>query len=184
MKLLLLAPPEKDQLDRLALTLMRFLLFLSLCFLLPVLTYGADCTILAKMQHVQIRDCGIRALEVLGKSNEVLSTEPYSETPVGLERFWSAHCNCQLWQVVGLTGTHTRVARIYREGDAGTLKAIPGGEFSSDAGLIARFDTTAGLFMETQEADAGGQHKLRNLYRFDGSRFVALRRAQFEERSR
>jgi hypothetical protein len=160
----------------------RYLLFIFL--MLPLFVYGAECTIMAKVQNVQIKDCGQRELEALGPSNEVLSSERYEEIPVGLERFWSRFCDCTMWQVTGIAGAHTRVARVYKEDSKGGLVTVPGGEVSSEIGLMSRFETNNGLFIETQDADAGGRHPSRKLYKFDGSKFVALRRASMEERNR
>jgi hypothetical protein len=155
---------------------------LSLVLMLPILAFGAECIIQAKVQNVQIKDCGVRRLEAIGSSDEVLSAERYEEIPMGLERFFSPACNCYMWQVSGIGGAHTRVARIYLESEKGGLVEVPGGEFGSEIGLISRFETKNGLFVETQDADASGRHRSRKLYRFNGSRFVLLRRPPAEER--
>ncbi|NEX62253.1 hypothetical protein [Noviherbaspirillum galbum] len=161
---------------------MRYLL--ALVLFLPALAWGADCVLLARMQNVQVRDCGRPKLESLGPAGEILSEEDFPETPTGIEHFRARQCRCELWQVVGSAGSGSRIARFYRAGENGALQALNGASFRSDSGLIGRYETLDGLFIEVQEADPSGRHLARKVYAFDGNGFVLLRRPPSDDRSR
>ena len=99
----------------------------------------------------------------------------FDAIPLGIETFWSDLCKCDLWQVSGIAGAHTRIVRFFRMGADGNLALIPGGEFGSEIGKISRVSQALGFTVEVRDSDVAGKHKTLERYRFDGTRFAKLK---------
>jgi hypothetical protein len=144
--------------------------------LLPLHALAADCELEAQLQNVQIQKCGGGLfLGAAGEQGSFVNPVPFDAIPLGLERFWSDLCDCYLWQVSGIAGAHTHVARFYQIGNNGRLNLIPGGEFGSEIGKISRVSQSSGFIVEVRDSDVTGKRKTLERYRFDGKKFVRLR---------
>jgi hypothetical protein len=99
----------------------------------------------------------------------------FDAIPLGIETFWSDLCQCDLWQISGIAGAHTRIVRFLRMGTDGNLTLIPGGEFGSEIGKVSRVSQALGFTVEVRDSDVAGKHKTLKRYRFDGTKFVKLK---------
>ena len=150
-------------------------LLLSLV-LFPLHGLAAGCEVEARLQDVQIQNCdGERVLGTVGKHGVLVGSVPFDAIPLGLETFWSDLCKCYLWQVSGIAGAHTHVARFYQTGADGRFTLIPGGEFGSEIGKISRVSQTSGFIVEVRDSDVAGKRRTWERYRFDGKKFVLMR---------
>lgn len=144
--------------------------------LFPLHALAADCEVEAQLQDVQIQKCdGERFLGTKGKQGTLVNPMLFDAIPLGLERFWSDLCDCELWQVSGIAGAHTHVARFYQTTSNGRFTLIPGGEFGSEIGKISRVSQSSGFIVEVRDADVSGKRKTWDRYRFDGKKFVRLK---------
>ena len=144
--------------------------------LLPLQTFAVNCELEAQLDVVRIQNCdGERFLGTAGDHGSLADPVPFDAIPLGLERFWSDLCDCYLWQISGIAGAHTHVARFYRADDNGGLTPIPGGEFGSEIGKISRISQRVGFTVEVLDSDISGKRKTWERYRFDGKKFVRLR---------
>lgn len=144
--------------------------------LLPLFGFAADCAVEARVQDVQIQKCNSeRFLGTATEDGTLADPLPFDAIPLGLETFWSDLCNCYLWQVSGIAGAHTRVARFYQVDHKGRLTLVLGGEFGSEVGKISRISQSSGFIVEVRDSDVTGKRKTLERYRFDGKRFVRLK---------
>jgi hypothetical protein len=145
-------------------------------FLLPLQSFAVDCELEAQLDVVRIQKCdGERFLGTAGDQDALADRVPFDVIPHGLEKFWSDLCDCYLWQISGIAGAHTHVARFYQIDDKGRLMPIPGGEFGSEIGKISRISERVGFTVEVLDSDISGKRKTWERYRFDGKKFVSLR---------
>jgi hypothetical protein len=152
----------------------RVLLFLLA--LAPVYGLAADCKVGAKLGDVQIQMCdGERFLGTTSENGTLIAPMPFDAIPVGLETFWSDLCKCNLLQVSGIAGAHTRVLQFYKNTSAGRLSLITGGEFGSEIGQISRVNQMAGFIVEVRDSDVAGKRKTWERYSFDGKKFTRLK---------
>lgn len=153
---------------------LRLVLYLPLV-LFPLGGVAADCEVEAQLQNVRVQECaGERLLGTANAQGSLVDPVPFDAMPLGLETFWSDLCDCYLWQVSGIAGAHTHVARFYRADSNGRLTLIPGGEFGSEIGKISRVSQRSGFVVEVRDADVTGKRKTFDRYRFDGKKFLRL----------
>lgn len=144
--------------------------------LFPLHGLAADCEVEARLDDIQIQMCnGERYLGTTNEHGTLLSPTLFDAVPHGLETFWSDLCDCYLWQVSGVAGAHTRVARFYQRASDGRLSLIPGGEFGSEIGKISRISQRSGFIVEVRDSEVGGKRETWARYRFDGKKFSRLR---------
>jgi len=149
------------------------LLFFSL---MPLLGFAADCDVEAQLKGVQIQNCdGQRFLGYVGENGSLINSSEFDAIPLGIETFWLDLCKCYLWQVSGIAGAHTHIARFYQEDSKGMLILIPGGEFGSEIGKISRISQNSGFTVEVRDSDVSGKSKTWERYRFDGNKFVRMK---------
>jgi hypothetical protein len=113
-------------------------------------------------------------LGTAGEDGSLVDPVPFDLIPLGLEKFWSDLCQCYLWQISGIAGAHTYIARFYQIDDKG-LSLIPNGEFGSEIAKISRVSQLKGFTVEVRDSDVSGKHRKWERYRFDGKKFVRLR---------
>lgn len=146
--------------------------------LLPMELIAAPCETLAKVNHVQVResgtDCKQTELVSVAHDGTVISSAPYEEIPVGLEKFWVQPCACYFWQVSGIGGAHTRIVRFFREDTSGALLEVKGGVFGSEIGQISRRYRNKDLHIEVQDAESIGKFTTTKRYRLQGNQFVKV----------
>jgi hypothetical protein len=149
------------------------LLFISL---VPVHGFAADCEVEAQLKGVQIQNCdGQHYLGYVGEDGSLINSSEFDAIPLGIETFLSDLCKCYLWQVSGIAGAHTHIARFYQEDSKGMLILIPGGEFGSEIGKISRISQSSGFTVEVRDSDVSGKSKTWERYRFDGNKFVKIK---------
>lgn len=150
----------------------------AFCLLLFSLTLSeraiaSDCELEAQVKNVAIQNCdGERYLGTLNAQGGLQNPVRFDAIPLGIETFWSDLCQCYLWQISGIAGAHTHVARFMRSDADGNLVLIPGGEFGSEIGKISRVSQASGFIVEIRDADVSGKRKILGRYRFDGARFL------------
>lgn len=153
----------------------------AFCLLLLFLTLSqraiaADCELEAQVKDVAIQNCdGARYLGLLNGDGGIHDPVRFDAIPLGIETFWSDLCQCNLWQVTGIAGAHTHVARFLRSDAKGNIVLIPGGEFGSEIGKISRVSQVSGFTVEVRDADVSGMRKTFERYRFDGTRFLKIK---------
>lgn len=142
----------------------------------PTHAHAAQCEVEAKVEGVMIQSCdGERFLGTAGPDGALAGRIVFDAIPLGIETFWSDLCQCDLWQVSGIAGAHTRIVLFLRIGTDGTLSLIPGGEFGSEIGKISRVSQSLGFNVEVRDSDVAGKHKTLERYRFDGTKFTKLK---------
>jgi hypothetical protein len=130
-----------------------------------------DCEVEAKVGAVEIQNCNGDRILGLTKGTERLSSPiQFDAIPLGIEEFWSDTCQCDIWQVTGIAGAHTRIALFLRQEGPG-LALLPGGEFASEIGKISRVSQGSGFIVEVRDSDVSGKHRTLKRYRFDGKKF-------------
>lgn len=155
-------------------SLMKILLLFFI--LLPLRGFAADCELEARLQGVQIQNCdGRRFLGYVGENGSLTNPSEFDAIPLGIETFWLDLCRCYLWQVSGVAGAHTHIARFYKEDSKGRLILIPGGEFGSEIGKISRVSQNSGFTVEVRDSDVSRKLKTWERYLFDGSKFVKMK---------
>lgn len=151
-------------------------IFLFGLLFFPTYAKAAQCDVEAKVEGVMIQNCdGERFLGTAGPDGALAGRIVFDAIPLGIETFWSDLCQCDLWQVSGIAGAHTRIVRFLRIGTDGTLSLIPGGEFGSEIGKISRVSQSLGFNVEVRDSDVAGKHKTLERYRFDGTKFTKLK---------
>ena len=155
----------------------KFAFFVLILFLsLSERAIAADCELEAQVNDVAIQNCdGERYLGTINGEGGIHDPLRFDAIPLGIEKFWSDLCQCYLWQVSGIAGAHTHVARFLRSDAKGSLVLIPGGEFGSEIGKISRVSQTSGFIVEVRDADVSGTRKTFERYRFDGTRFLRIK---------
>lgn len=150
------------------------LLFLFLT--LSEVAIAADCEFEAQVNDVAIQNCdGERCVGTINGEGGLHDTVLFDAIPLGIEKFWSDLCRCDLWQISGIARAHTHVATFLRNDAKGSLVLIPGGEFSSEIGKISRVSQTSGFTVEVRDANVSGKRKTFERYRFDGARFLKIK---------
>ncbi|MBA5635512.1 hypothetical protein H3H37_00315 [Duganella sp. LX20W] len=153
----------------------------AFCLLLLFLTLSgraiaADCELEARVDYVAIQNCdGERHLGTINGEGGIHDPVRFDAIPLGIEKFWSDICQCYLWQVSGIAGAHTHVARFLQNDAKGNLVLIPGGEFGSEIGKISRVSQALGFTVEVRDADVSGKRRTFERYRFDGKRFLKIK---------
>ena len=154
----------------------KFAFGLLLFLTLSKVAIAADCEFEARVNDVVIQNCdGERYIGTINGEGGILDPVPFDAIPLGIEKFWSDLCQCDLWQVSGVAGAHTHVARFLRSDAKGSLVLIPGGEFGSEIGKISRVSQASGFTVEVRDADVSGKRKTFGRYRFDGTRFLKIK---------
>lgn len=152
-----------------AISLLAFLFFYTHAL-------AAQCEVEAQVKEVMIQNCdGERLLGTASQDGTLVAPVIFDAIPLGIETFWSDLCQCDLWQVSGLAGAHTRIVRFLRTGTGGALVLIPSGEFGSEIGKISRVSQTLGFTVEVRDSDVTGKRKTLERFRFDGTKFVKLK---------
>lgn len=137
---------------------------------------AAQCEVEAQVRDVMIQNCdGERFLGTASQDGTLAAPVVFDAIPLGIETFWSDLCQCDLWQVSGLAGAHTRIVRFLRRETGGALVWIPGGEFGSEVGKISRVSQALGFTIEVRDSDVAGKRKTLERFRFDGTKFVKLK---------
>jgi hypothetical protein len=155
----------------------KFAFGLLLLFLtLSELASAADCEFEARVNDVGIQNCGgERYVGTINGEGGIHDPVRFEAIPLGIEKFWSDLCQCDLWQISGIAGAHTHVASFLRRAPKGSLVLIPGGEFGSEIGKISRVSQVSGFTVEVRDADVSGKRKTFERYRFDGTRFLKIK---------
>jgi hypothetical protein len=136
----------------------------------------AQCEVEAQVKEVMIQNCdGERFFGTANQDGTLVAPVVFDAIPLGIETFWSDLCQCDLWQVSGLAGAHTRIVRFLRTGTGGALVLIPSGEFGSEIGKFSRVSQALGFTVEVRDSAVAGKRQTLERFRFDGTKFVKLK---------
>ena len=149
--------------------------------LLTFLTFPAQaastkCEVEAQVKEMMIQDCdGDRFLGGISEDGALTNPVSFDGIPLGIEKFWSDICQCDIWQVSAVGGAHTRIVRFFRHGTKGGFTLIPGGEFGSEIAEISRIRQASGFIVEVRDSDVSGKRRTTERFRFDGTKFVKIK---------